>query len=122
MHFDIFIPSLYSLYIASKPRDKEHPYGHGKAEFLSAAVEGGLKEHPYGHGKAEFLSAAVEGGIIGIAGLFVIYEAIKNFIRPHVIQKLDTGMAIKNLENLFFIQKIIEEAIALPLVYVFFCT
>jgi divalent metal cation (Fe/Co/Zn/Cd) transporter len=21
--------SLYSLYIASKPRDKEHPYGHG---------------------------------------------------------------------------------------------
>ena len=65
MHFDIFIPSLYSLYIASKPRDKE---------------------------------------------------------RPHVIQKLDTGMAIKNLENLFFIQKIIEEAIALPLVYVFFCT
>jgi divalent metal cation (Fe/Co/Zn/Cd) transporter len=101
MHFDIFIPSLYSLYIASKTRDKEHPCGHGKTEYLSAAVEGGL---------------------VGIAGLFVIYEAINNFIRPHVIQKLDTGMAIKNSENLFFIQKIIEEAIALPLVYVFFCT
>jgi len=65
--------SLYSLYIASKPRDKEHPYGHGKAEFVSAAVEGGL---------------------VGIAGLVIIYEAINNFIHPHVIQKLDTGMAI----------------------------
>ena len=31
---------LYSLYIAAKPRDINHPYGHGKAEFLSAAVEG----------------------------------------------------------------------------------
>jgi cation diffusion facilitator family transporter len=65
--------SLYSLYIASKPRDKEHPYGHGKAEFVSAAVEGGL---------------------VGIAGLVIIYEAINNFIHPHAIQKLDTGMAI----------------------------
>ena len=28
---------LYSLYISAKPRDVNHPYGHGKAEFLSAA-------------------------------------------------------------------------------------
>ena len=33
---------LYSLYIAAKPRDIDHPYGHGKAEFVSAAVEGSL--------------------------------------------------------------------------------
>ena len=31
---------LYSLYVAAKPRDADHPYGHGKAEFISAAVEG----------------------------------------------------------------------------------
>lgn len=65
--------SLYSLYIASKPRDKEHPYGHGKAEFISAAVEGSL---------------------VGIAGLVIIYEAIDNIIHPHEIQRLDTGMLI----------------------------
>ena len=29
---------LYSLYVAAKPRDRDHPYGHGKAEFLSAAM------------------------------------------------------------------------------------
>ena len=33
---------LYSLYIAAKPKDKDHPYGHGKAEFISAAFEGSL--------------------------------------------------------------------------------
>jgi cation diffusion facilitator family transporter len=33
---------LYSLYVAAKPKDIEHPYGHGKAEFISAAAEGGL--------------------------------------------------------------------------------
>jgi len=65
--------SLYSLYVAAKPRDKEHPYGHGKAEFVSAAVEGSL---------------------VSIAGLVIIYEAIDNFIHPHEIQKLDTGMII----------------------------
>ena len=32
----------YSLYIASKPKDKDHPYGHGKAEFISAAFQGSL--------------------------------------------------------------------------------
>lgn len=34
--------ALYSLYIASKPKDFYHPYGHGKIEFISAGVEGGL--------------------------------------------------------------------------------
>lgn len=65
--------SLYSLYVASKPRDKEHPYGHGKAEFVSAAVEGGL---------------------VSVAGLVIIYESIDNLIHPHEIRRLDTGMII----------------------------
>ena len=47
---------LYSLYIAAKPKDLEHPYGHGKAEFVSAAVEGGL---------------------IVAAGIMIIYETRK---------------------------------------------
>lgn len=62
---------LYSLYVAAKPRDEDHPYGHGKAEFLSAAVEGSL---------------------VIMAGLIIIYESIMDFIHPHVIQKLDKGI------------------------------
>ena len=59
---------LYSLYMAAKPRDEDHPYGHGKAEFISAAVEGTL---------------------IIIAGLVIIYESIDNFINPRPLQRLD---------------------------------
>jgi cation diffusion facilitator family transporter len=34
--------ALYALHIAGRPADREHPYGHAKAEFLAAALEGGL--------------------------------------------------------------------------------
>lgn len=64
---------LYSLYVASMPRDQNHPYGHGKAEFLSAGVEGSL---------------------IIIAGLIIIYQSVYSFIYPHPIKKLDYGMIL----------------------------
>lgn len=65
--------SLYSLYVAAKPRDSNHPYGHGKAEFLSAAVEGSL---------------------IIVAGFVIIYEAIDNFVHPHQLNQLDWGILL----------------------------
>ncbi len=64
---------VYSLYVSAKPKDKDHPYGHGKAEFLSAAVEGTL---------------------ITVAGFVIIFEAINNLIHPHAIQQLDYGIAL----------------------------
>ena len=33
---------LFSVYVAALPKDQNHPYGHGKIEFVSAAVEGVL--------------------------------------------------------------------------------
>ena len=64
---------LYSIILSSKPKDKEHPYGHGKVEFLSSAIEGVL---------------------ISIAGLIIIYEAINNLVHPHDIKKLDYGIIL----------------------------
>ncbi|MFY7899659.1 MAG: cation diffusion facilitator family transporter [Chitinophagaceae bacterium] len=64
---------LYSLYVAAKPKDKDHPYGHGKAEFVSAAVEGSL---------------------IIAAGILIIYQTIKNVIQQQPIQALDTGFIL----------------------------
>jgi cation diffusion facilitator family transporter len=64
---------LYSLHIAAKPSDEDHPYGHGKAEFLSAAVEGAL---------------------VLMAGLIIIYEAITDLIHPTPLQKIDKGIYI----------------------------
>jgi cation diffusion facilitator family transporter len=34
--------ALVSVGLAAQPRDSNHPYGHGKVEYLSAAVEGTL--------------------------------------------------------------------------------
>lgn len=34
--------AAYSLATAHRPPDEEHPYGHGKIEFLSAGFEGGM--------------------------------------------------------------------------------
>jgi cation diffusion facilitator family transporter len=34
--------ALYSLYMAHRPADEDHPYGHGKVEFLSAGFEGSM--------------------------------------------------------------------------------
>ncbi|HVF80303.1 MAG TPA: cation diffusion facilitator family transporter [Flavisolibacter sp.] len=62
---------LYSLYVAAKPRDINHPYGHGKAEFISAAVEGTL---------------------VLSAGVLIIYTAIRNFFYPVPIKQLDVGI------------------------------
>lgn len=64
---------LYSLKIAAKPRDKDHPYGHGKAELISASFEGIL---------------------ILIAGIVIIYESIVNLLHPHQIRELDLGIGL----------------------------
>src|ERR1051325_6185236 len=34
--------TLASLAFASRPADENHPYGHGKIEFLASGFEGGL--------------------------------------------------------------------------------
>jgi cation diffusion facilitator family transporter len=64
---------LYSLYLSSLPKDKNHPYGHGKVEFLSAALEGVM---------------------IAFAGIWIIFEAINHIINPQQIKELDLGILL----------------------------
>jgi cation diffusion facilitator family transporter len=64
---------LYSLILSAKPRDADHPYGHGKVEFLSAALEGSM---------------------IALAAVLILYKAIVNLIRPSPIHELDWGMLL----------------------------
>jgi len=64
---------LYSLYLAAKPKDEDHPYGHGKVEFVTSGIEGAL---------------------IAIAGIMIIYEGINSLITGKILQKLDWGIAI----------------------------
>ncbi len=70
---------LYSLYVAAKPRDKDHPYGHGKAEFLSAAAEGTM---------------------IIAAGVFILYKGIRQLIVPVPVEKVDLGIWLVSITAL----------------------
>lgn len=70
---------LFSLYISAKPRDSDHPYGHGKIEFVSSAVEGSM---------------------IIIAGVLILYESIKNLISPSAIHQIDVGIILVGVAGL----------------------
>jgi cation diffusion facilitator family transporter len=65
--------SLYSLYLSAKPKDKDHPYGHGKIEFISSSIEGSL---------------------ILFAGVLMVFKACFNFIHPIAFVRIDWGIYI----------------------------
>ncbi len=44
------------------------------------------KEHPFGHGKAESLAGLAEASLLIVAGFFVLYEAVQKIISPSVIK------------------------------------
>lgn len=64
---------LYSLYLAAKPKDHDHPYGHGKVEYVTSGIEGAL---------------------IIFAGIMIIVEATDSLLHGNTLQKLDWGIFI----------------------------
>ena len=93
--------ALYSLILAAKPKDRNHPYGHGKIEFLSAGFEGTL---------------------IVVAGVAIIIKSIYNLFYPTAITHLDTGIlltAVAGLVNYvvgFFLERRGHETHSLTLI------
>ena len=65
--------AFYSIYLASLPRDQNHPYGHGKVEFFSAFVEGSL---------------------IMIAGIVIITKSVFNIFYPQELSQILEGSVI----------------------------
>ena len=64
---------LYSLILASRPRDTGHPYGHGKIEFISASLEGSM---------------------IFIAGAIIIGKSIFNLFYPTPVSHIESGILL----------------------------
>ncbi|GIW34944.1 cation diffusion facilitator family transporter [Meiothermus sp.] len=50
--------------------------------------------HPYGHTKAEYFSAVLEGVLIVLAALAIVWEAWPKLITPEPITELGTGMLV----------------------------
>ncbi|MCB9025746.1 MAG: cation transporter [Bdellovibrionaceae bacterium] len=65
--------AIFVIYYAAKPADTDHPYGHGKVEYFSAAFEGGL---------------------ISFAALYIIIEGIRALLGDHKLKNLDSGLNI----------------------------
>ena len=64
---------IATLYLATRPADRNHPYGHGKVEFFCAGVEGAL---------------------IGVAALSVLAEALRQLLRGPELRFLESGVAL----------------------------
>jgi len=65
--------AVFAVHYAAKPADRDHPYGHGKIEFFSAAFEGGL---------------------IAFAAILILYEAVGALFSGHVLSELDVGLVL----------------------------
>jgi cation diffusion facilitator family transporter len=65
--------AFFSIYIAARPRDENHPYGHGKVEYFSVFIEGSL---------------------IGIAGIIIVIKSTYSIFYPQVIHDLLLGAII----------------------------
>jgi cation diffusion facilitator family transporter len=65
--------AFYSIYLASQPKDQNHPYGHGKVEFFSAFIEGVL---------------------ILLAGLLIVAKSVYNIFYPQQLEAILDGVAI----------------------------
>lgn len=52
------------------------------------------EDHPFGHGKYENLSGALEALLIFVAAVWIIYEAIHKLIRPVELEAVDWGVVV----------------------------
>ncbi len=65
--------AIISTWYASRPPDREHPYGHGNIEFVAVGVEGAM---------------------IFFAGLTIAFESIRRLIRGAEVRELTLGAVL----------------------------
>ncbi|MCO5143209.1 MAG: cation diffusion facilitator family transporter [Oligoflexia bacterium] len=65
--------ALWAIHVAHEPPDENHPYGHGKLEYVTSIFEGGL---------------------ISFAGIMITAEAIQALSDPPELPKLTLSIAL----------------------------
>lgn len=71
--------ALYAIRVSAQPADAEHPYGHSKAEYFSAVLEGVL---------------------ILVAALLIFHEAYASALAPRAIEEPGLGLALNSSATL----------------------
>lgn len=69
---------LWALKISAKPADEDHNFGHAKAEYFSAQVEGTM---------------------IFVAALVIIYTAVERIVHPQPIEQVGLGLLLSVLAS-----------------------
>ena len=67
---------------------------------LKVAAMPADKNHLFGHTKAEYFSAAIEGVMIFVAALLIMWSAVERFINPRPIENVGLGLAISVVASL----------------------
>ncbi len=67
------IVAYYALKVAAQPPDETHLYGHSKAEYLSALVEGVM---------------------IFVAAVVILYTSVERFLNPQPLENVGVGLGI----------------------------
>ena len=62
--------------------------------MLTVAARPADEDHAYGHGKAEYFSSGLEGGLILVAALSIAVAAVMRFFNPKPLQELGAGLAV----------------------------
>jgi len=65
------LAAFFAIRIAMKPADADHPYGHHKAEYFAAVIEGAM---------------------IIVAAILIVFEAWPRLIEPHPIEMSTNGL------------------------------
>jgi cation diffusion facilitator family transporter len=73
------IMALAMLEVASRPADKDHAFGHSKAEYFSSGIEGTL---------------------ILFAAMAITYAAVQRLMHPRPLEQLGLGLAISVVASL----------------------
>ncbi len=68
--------ALYAIHVSAQPADRRHQFGHHKAEYFSAVIEGVL---------------------IVVAALLILHEAYDALVRPRMLSEPARGLAINGL-------------------------
>ena len=66
---------------------------------LRVAAQPADEEHQFGHAKAEYFSAAVEGIMIFVAALFILYSSVARFLAPEPLENLGVGLGVSVLAS-----------------------
>jgi len=67
------VVALVALHVAARPADKTHNFGHGKAEYFSAGIEGLM---------------------IFVAAGFILVSSVQRFLHPAALESVGLGLAI----------------------------